>query len=59
MCAVTIYQGNELLMKDVAEYEYSSLTKILTCFTMMGEKKEFFNVAFLHWSELKDKLTIS
>lgn len=59
MCAVTIYKGEEILMKEVSEYEYNAQTKILTCYTMMGEKKEFTEVKFLHWSELKDKLTIS
>ncbi len=59
MCAITIYKGEEILMKEVAEYEYAAQTKILTCYTMMGEKKEFINVEFIHWSELKDKLTIS
>lgn len=44
MCAVTIYRDNEILMKEVAEYEYDAKNRVLIAYTIDGMKEEFKNV---------------
>lgn len=59
MCAVTIYnKNNEILMKDVFEYEIDLLTRKLIAYTMEGEKKEFILINSIKWNEMNDKMII-
>ncbi len=59
MCAVTIYRDNEILMKDVAEYEFDVKNRVLIAYTIEGMKEEFKDIKYLRWNEMNDKLIFS